>query len=120
MLIECKNDQEKVAMGLLSYLSDFKNLANLKDEINLNKTSTEFQLYLFRYESANFIGVLGTQFDQNFVIVRYISFAPDFRLEKYQAQAIRELAANNPTKKITAVPEYAYLTKYLKTNNNYE
>ena len=60
MLIECKNDKEKVAMGLLSYLPDFKNLANLKDEIHLNKNSNEFHLYLYRAQDPNFVGVIGT------------------------------------------------------------
>ena len=83
MLIECKNDKEKVAMGLLSYLSDFKNLANLKDEIQLNKSSAEFCLYLYRSKAPNFIGVVGTQSSKHFVIIRYISFAPDYLKAKY-------------------------------------
>lgn len=116
MLIECKNDKEKVAMGLLSYLPDFKNLENLKDEIQLNKDSDEFCLYLYRKKAPNFIGVIGTQYDDRFIVIRYISFAPDYRKQKYEAQAVRELALSNPKKKITAVPEYIYLIKYL-TNN---
>ncbi|WEV71576.1 reductase [Lactobacillus sp. ESL0785] len=120
MLIECKNDKEKVAMGLLSYLPDFKNLANLKDEIALNKNSSEFQLYLYRGDDANFVGVIGTQNNAAFVIIRYLSFAPDYRSHKYEAAAIRELAASNPKKKITALPEYTYLLKYLTENNNNE
>ena len=114
MLIECKNDKEKVAMGLLSYLSDFKNLANLKDEIQLNKSSAEFCLYLYRSKAPNFIGVVGTQSSKHFVIIRYISFAPDYRKVKYEARAVQELAQNNPSKVITAVREYIYLIKYLK------
>lgn len=114
MLIECKNDKEKVAMGLLSYLPDFKNLANLKDEIQLNKNSKEFRLFLYRDHNPNFVGVIGTQCDEQFVVIRYISLAPDYRKKKYEEQAVCELAASNPQKKITTVPEYVYLMKYLK------
>ena len=114
MLIECKNDKEKVAMGLLSYLTDFKNLANLKDEIHLNKNSNEFHLYLYRAQDPNFVGVIGTQANKQFVVIRYLSFAPDYRKEKYVAQAVNELAQANPQKIITAVPEYIELIKYLK------
>lgn len=117
MLIECKNDTEKVAMGLLSYLPDFKNLANLKDEIQLNKNSAEFCLYLYRSKDPNFIGVIGTQANKQFVVIRYISFAPDFRKDKYEAKAVQELAQSNPQKRITAVPEYIDLIKYLKKDS---
>lgn len=120
MLIECKNDKEKVAMGLLSYLPDFKNLANLKDEIQLNKNSTEFCLYLYRSKVPNFIGVIGTQISKHFVIIRYLSFAPDYRQAKYEARAVQELAQNSPSKVITAVPEYIYLIKYLKKGTKNE
>lgn len=120
MLVECKNDKEKVAMGLLSYLPDFKNLDNLKDEIQLNKNSDEFQLYLYRAKNPNFVGVVGTQWNNQFIVIRYLSLAPDYRGEKYEAQIVRELAANNPQKKITAVPEYINLIKYLAQNKNHE
>ena len=39
MLAEYKKDNEKTAMGLLSYLPDFKNLQNLQEEIQLNRDS---------------------------------------------------------------------------------
>ncbi|MDF7668381.1 MULTISPECIES: reductase [unclassified Lactobacillus] len=120
MLIECKSDKEKVAMGLLSYLPDFKNLANLKEEINLNKTSSEFQLYLYRGDEANFVGVIGTQNDANFIIIRYLSFAPDYRNAKCESAAVRELAATNPKKKVTALPEWTYLLKYLIEDKHHE
>lgn len=114
MLIECKNDKEKVAMGLLSYLPDFKNLNNLKDEIQLNKNSPEFRLFLYRDQNPNFVGVIGTQWDGKFIIIRYLSLVPDYREPKYEAEAVRELAANNPQKTISTVPEYIYLIKYLE------
>ena len=58
--------------------------------------------------------MVGTQSSKHFVIIRYISFAPDYRKAKYEAKAVQELAQNNPSKVITAVPEYIYLIKYLK------
>lgn len=100
-------------MGLLSYLPEFKNLDNLKEEIKLNKTSSEFQLYLYREKEANFIGVIGTQNDDHFIIVRYVSLEPDYRQAKYESRIIQELASSYPNKKITAVPEWIYLIKYL-------
>lgn len=84
MLIEYKKDNEKVAMGLLSYLPDFKNLENLKEEIKLNRNSDEFKLYLYKNEDNNIIGVIGTQINRSFIIVRYLSLAPGFREKRYE------------------------------------
>lgn len=117
MLIQCKKDKEKVAMGLLSYLPDFKNLDNLRDEIELNKNSEEFRLFLYRDDDPNFVGVMGTQWDDEFIVVRYLSLAPDYRQAKTESKIMQELASSNPTKKITAVPEYIHLVKYLTKDN---
>ncbi len=38
MLIQYKKDYEKIAMGLLSYLPDFKNIENLKRLIRMKMT----------------------------------------------------------------------------------
>ncbi|RVU71837.1 MULTISPECIES: reductase [Lactobacillus] len=114
MLIQYKKDYEKTAMGLLSYLPDFKNLANLKDEMHLNQEDNSFQLYLFRDSDANIIGVIGTQKENHFIIIRYLSLAPGYREKKYQRQILEELIQNNPQYKISAVPEYTYILKLLK------
>lgn len=117
MLIDYKKDNEKVAMGLLSYLSDFKNLENLKEEIKLNQNNDEFKLYLYRDDDNNIDGVIGTQIINNFVIIRYLSLAPGFREKKYERKILHDLKNNFPRMRITAVPEYTYLIKDL---NKYE
>ncbi len=113
MLIEYRKDYEKIAMGLLSYLPDFKNLHNLREEIKLNESNNDFELYLFRNSESNIIAVLGTQNDGDFIIIRYLSLAPGFREEKYEGKILHELKDNNPKKRITSTPECTYLLKYL-------
>lgn len=113
MLIDYKKDNEKVAMGLLSYLPDFKNLENLKEEIKLNQNNDEFKLYLYRDDDNNINGVIGTQIINNFVIIRYLSLAPGFREKKYEQKILHDLKNNFPKMRITAVPEYTYLIKDL-------
>ena len=73
MLIQYKKDYEKTAMGLLSYLPDFKNIKNLNEEISLNQEDNDFMLYLYRNEQNNIVGVLGTQISDQFVVIRYLS-----------------------------------------------
>lgn len=117
MLIQYKKDYEKIAMGLLSYLPDFSNLNNLKDEMRLNQKDNDFQLYLYRNQEANIVGVVGTQVEKDFVVIRYLSFAPGYREEKYQKRLLEELQENFPEKRITAIPEYTYLIKLLTKKN---
>ena len=78
MLIQYKKDYEKTAMGLLSYLPDFKNIENLKEEISLNQEDNDFVLFLYRNEQNNVVGVLGTQMTDKFIIIRYLSLAQVF------------------------------------------
>ncbi|TSO26255.1 reductase [Lactobacillus sp. LL6] len=117
MLIEYKKDNEKVAMGLLSYLSDFKNLENLKEEIKLNRESEEFKLYLYKNEDNNVIGVIGTQINRKFIIVRYLSLAPGFREKRYEIAILKDLATSHPKLTVTAVPEYTFLIKDLNNSD---
>lgn len=111
MLIQYKKDFEKTAMGLLSYLPDFKNLANLKDEMKLNESDNDFQLYLYRDDDSNIVGVIGTQNTEQFVIIRYLSLAPGYRDENTEKKILADLQDNSPKKKIAALPEYMYLLK---------
>lgn len=117
MLIQYKKDYEKTAMGLLSYLPDFKNIENLKEEIELNQEDNEFVLFLYRNQQNNMIGVLGTQITQKFVIIRYLSLAPGFREISYEQQIVSELKQEYPDKKVTAVPEYTNLLKTIEEDN---
>lgn len=117
MLIQYKKDYEKIAMGLLSYLPDFKNIENLREEIELNQNESDFILYLYRNEQDNMVGVLGTQLSNQFIIVRYLSLAPGFREISYEREIINELKHEYPDKRITAVPEYTNLLKTVEEDN---
>ena len=117
MLIQYKKDFEQTTMGLLSYLPDFKNLDNLKDEMRLNQAKNDFQLFLYRNDESNIIGVIGTQNDDHFIVIRYLSLAPGYRDEEYERKILSDLKDNYPNKKITALPEFTYLLKLDKNND---
>lgn len=118
MLMQYKNDYEKTAMGLLSLLPDFKNLANLREEMKLYENKPEFKLFLFRDQHQNTDGVLAVQDNPNFVVIRYLSLAPGFHSGKYRRQVMTELKQMNLHKQISAVPEYSYLLHYLNQRDN--
>ena len=117
MLIQYKKDYEKTAMGLLSYLPDFKNIENLKEEVGLNQEDNDFLLYLYRNKQNNIVGVLGTHVTKQFVVIRYLSLAPGFREISYEKEIVSELKNEYPDKRVTAVPEYTNLLKTVEEDN---
>lgn len=120
MLIQYKKDYEKTARGLLSYLPDFKNIENLKEEIRLNEQDNEFVLFLYSNNQQNMVGVLGTQITNQFIVIRYLSLAPGFREISYEQKILLELKKEYPDKRITALPEYANLLKTIEEDNEEE
>lgn len=113
MLIPYKKDYEKTAMGLLSYLPDFKNLQNLQDEIRLYSVDDSHKLYLYRNSDRNIVGVAGVQLGRGCQVLRYLSLAPGFRDDEHQSAIMHELVQEDPKRKLMTVPEYTYLLKYL-------
>ncbi len=116
MLIQYKKDYEKTAMGLLSYLPDFKNIKNLNEEISLNQEIMTLCVSLPAMTN-NIVGSLGTQIFGSFVVIRYLSLAPGFREIKYEKDILNELKNEYPKKRVTAVPEYTNLIKTVEQKN---
>lgn len=117
MLMQYKKDYEKTVMGLLSLLPDFKNLKNLREEMQLYENNQEFKLYLYR-RGQNPEGVIAVQENKDFQIIRYLSLAPGVDREKTMSEIMKELAHVDLHKKIGAVPEYSYLLTYLGADND--
>ena len=80
MLVKYKNDYEKIAMGLLSFVPDLKPLDHLQTEMALYQNDPEYLLYLWRpADSQDFAGVVGIQRSQDIILVRHISLMPSER-----------------------------------------
>lgn len=82
MLVRCLEDQLKIAMGLLSFISDFKDFDRLNQLCDSYQKSADRALYLWKDEETdNFIGVVGVEFTDDDVLVRHIAVNPSFRHE---------------------------------------
>lgn len=82
MLVRCRDDQMKIAMGLLSFISDFKDFDRLNKLCEKYQNEDNRALYLWKDEDTeNFIGVIGVEFDDEDVLVRQIAVNPSFRHE---------------------------------------
>lgn len=105
MFVKYKKDYEKILMGFLSYLDDFKTLENLQQEMLLYQNSTEFPVYLYRPQNEDFKAIVSCQALTQAMIVRYISMAPDFRSDENCVEILHELQENLPDKKLMFSPD---------------
>ena len=64
-------------MGLLSFIPDLKEFANLKTEIEWYEADSSHVLYLWKNENRDFVGVLGTEINEDFIMVRQIAVTPN-------------------------------------------
>ena len=122
MLSKYKKDYEKTVMGYLSYLDDFKNLENLKEEMQLYTTSDkeneQFEVLLFSGKNQDIRGIIGVQSVSSCIVIRYLSLDPSYRNNETRQIIMKELKQYYPKQKITTLPDYAYLLPFLRSEDN--
>lgn len=114
MLSKYKKNYKKQVMGYLSYLDDFKNLKNLKEEIEfITDPENSFKILIYKGENSDCRGIIGVQEDNEFVVIYYISLDPGFRSLENQIRLVNDLQHMYPDKTISALPDYCYLLNYI-------
>ena len=63
MLIRYKKDLQKIAMGLLSFMPELKEIKVLQQTINEYEKNANWHLYLWRDEDI--LGVIGVRIENN-------------------------------------------------------
>jgi riboflavin biosynthesis RibT protein len=85
---------DKIAMGLLSFMPNQKDLQKLQMTMNQYKTEQEHQLYLWK-EEEGIIGLVGVLFvDQHLIQIKHISVSPSHRgngIGKKMVKSLKEL-----------------------------
>jgi len=78
MLIRYKKDLEKIAMGLLSFMPDAKDVKKLQKTIHRYETDENWHLYLWR--ENDILGTIGLRIEDNtHAIIQHISVNPSHR-----------------------------------------
>lgn len=94
MLTRYKKMFDKIAMGLLSFMPNQKDLQKLQMTMKQYKTEQESQLYLWK-EEEGIIGLVGILFvDQDLIQIKHISVSPSHRgngVGKKMVKALKEL-----------------------------
>ncbi|MCP3738671.1 GNAT family N-acetyltransferase [Rossellomorea sp. BNER] len=89
MLIRYKKAFEKIAMGLLSFMPNEKDLKKLQQTIKQYETEDNWQLFLWKEEDI--IGLVGVVVDNEDIEIQHISVNPSHRHEGIGKSMIRSL-----------------------------
>jgi len=105
MLVPYIGRYEKIVMGLLSYIPEFKEFSELKEEMD-KINQQERKIFLWKEaNSDNIIGLVG--FDQHddtdTLVVRYLSINPSFREEGLTYDLLTALKKEFPVYSLTGV-----------------
>lgn len=99
MLTRYKKMFKKIAMGLLSFMPNEKDLQKLQMTMKQYETEKECQLFLWK-EKEGFIGLIGFSIeDQHFIKIQHISVNPSHRgqgIGKQMVKALKELYPETP------------------------
>lgn len=79
MLVRYKKAYEKIAMGLLSFMPNEKELKKLQQTMKMYETDEDWQLFLWKEEDI--IGLIGVVYKDDKVEVQHISVNPSHRDE---------------------------------------
>lgn len=79
MLIKFKKQYEKIAMGLLSFMPDEKDIKVLQDTVKSYEANEHWHLYLWKQEDE-VVGVIGFKIENDLnVVIQHISVNPSYR-----------------------------------------
>ncbi len=103
MLVNYKQDYQKIAMGFLSFEEDLKDLTNLQTELASYQNDEGHVLYLYKENTdvnCNFSGIVGIETGDDYVLVRHLDLSPAVRSANELNRVLDELQAKVPDKKI--------------------
>lgn len=97
MLIKYKKSFEKIAMGLLSFMPDEKEVKKLQSTIKEYETNEHWRLFLWKEEDI--LGLIGVRIDEDQkMIVQHISVTPSHRnqgIGKKMVSALKDQFSND-------------------------
>ncbi|WP_335869779.1 GNAT family N-acetyltransferase [Bacillus sp. 2205SS5-2] len=89
MLIRYKKAFEKIAMGLLSFMPNEKDLKKLQETMKFYENEKSWRLYLWKDEDV--IGLVGVQIISDLIVVQHISVNPSHRHEGIGTRMLKAL-----------------------------
>lgn len=104
MLVRYKKACEKIAMGLLSFMPEHKDIKRLMETIQLYEQSEQWILYLWK-KDEEYVGAIGLKFEGDTAVIQHITVIPSYRGEGVGTEMVTELLELDQFESISAVDE---------------
>lgn len=104
MLIRYKKAFEKIAMGLLSFMPNEKDLKKLQHTMKQYDSAEEWQLFLWK-DGEDIIGLIGIYVQDDTMEIQHISVNPSHRYQGIGKSMVKQLKELFPEKKLQANEE---------------
>ena len=104
MLIRYKKTMEKIAMGLLSFMPEHKELKKLMDTMQFYDQYDDWQLYLWK-KNDEYVGAIGVKIEDNTAVIQHITVIPSYRGEGVAKEMVSELCDLDTVEQVRAIEE---------------
>ena len=104
MLIRYKKAMEKIAMGLLSFMPEHKELKKLVDTMQFYDQHDDWQLYLWK-KNDEYVGAIGVKIEDNTAVIQHITVIPSYRGEGVAKEMVSELCDLDTVEHVRAIDE---------------
>ncbi|MCL1698124.1 MULTISPECIES: GNAT family N-acetyltransferase [unclassified Lysinibacillus] len=105
MLIRYKKAFEKIAMGLLSFMPNEKDIKKLKETIHSYENDNNWVLYLWK-KNDEYVGIVGLVTDSNNIAtIQHVSVVPSYRGEGVAKEMLQEVADLGQYESVSATEE---------------
>lgn len=106
MLIRYKKAFEKIAMGLLSFMPNEKDIKKLTETIQSYENDDNWVLYLWKKDDE-YVGIVGLVTDEHnhTATIQHVSVIPSYRGEGVAKEMLQEVADLGQYKQVRATDE---------------
>ena len=90
MLVRYKKALEKIAMGLLSFMPQEKDVKRLMETIQQYEQQENWMLYLWK-KGEEYVGIVGVLAEETVATIQHITVIPSYRGEGVALEMLQEL-----------------------------
>jgi len=106
MLVRYKKSLEKIAMGLLSFMPQEKDVKRLMETIQTYEQEDNWQLYLWK-KDEEYVGIVGIIAQDHVATIQHITVVPSYRGEGCAIDMLKQLLKTGQFTEIKANDETA-------------
>ena len=90
MLVRYKKALEKIAMGLLSFMPQEKDIKRLMETVQQYEQQDNWMLYLWK-RGEEYVGIVGVLVEETVATIQHITVIPSYRGEGVALKMLQEL-----------------------------